>query len=281
MTGLALGLLVAVAFGAGDFAGGRASSRASTAAVLSVAQAVSVVGAAVLVLFVHGDPDARDLWFGALAGAVNVIGLGLLYDALARHTAVVVAPVTALVGSLVPVTWGLAHGERPSILVAVGAALAIAAGVLVSREPAEQRTKGVAPGAAQAVLAGAALGSSLVLFAETSHGSGQWPVLTARAAALVLVLAATAGLHARGQLRVPRQVALAESALAGALDVAATAVLVVAVRRALLVVVAPLASLAPGFTVLLAWLVARQHVARSQQLGLVVALAGLVLIAAG
>jgi drug/metabolite transporter (DMT)-like permease len=281
VTGLALGLIVAIAFGSGDFAGGRASARASTVAVLAVAQAVSVLGALVLVVFVGGHASNRDLLYGALAGAVNVVGLGLLYDALARHTAVVVAPVTALVASIVPVTWGFAHGERPSALVAVGAALAVAAGVLISREPSDTPTRGIAPGALQAVVAGAALGSSLVLFSETAHTSGQWPVLMARIAALVVVLPAVALLFTRRQLKLPRGQAAGLSAIAGALDVAATAVLVVAVRRALLVVVAPLAALAPGFTVLLAWLVTRQNVGRSQRLGLVVALAGLALIAAG
>src|SRR3954447_11878052 len=76
VTGLALGLLVAVAFGAGDFAGGRAATRASTAAVLTVAQAVSVLGALVLVVFVGGHAQGRDLTYGATAGAINVIGLG-------------------------------------------------------------------------------------------------------------------------------------------------------------------------------------------------------------
>jgi drug/metabolite transporter (DMT)-like permease len=280
MTGLALGLLVAVAFGSGDFAGGRASTRASTTAVLAVAQLVSVLGGLVLVTVVGGHAQGRDLVYGALAGALNVVGLGLLYDALARHTAVVVAPVTALVASILPVAWGVAHGERPSSLVALGAGLAVVAGVLISREPGDAAV-GVAPGVAQAVAAGAALGSSLVLFAETSATSGQWPVLMARVASLLVVLPALLVLRVRGAVQAPRGPVLALSATAGALDVTATALLVVAVRRALLVVVAPLAALAPGFTVLLAWLVTRHPVGRSQRLGLVVALTGLVLIAAG
>ena len=41
---------------------------------------------------------------GAVAGAVNVAGLGLLYDGLARHAAAVVAPVAAVMGSAVPGT---------------------------------------------------------------------------------------------------------------------------------------------------------------------------------
>jgi uncharacterized membrane protein len=56
---------------------------------------------------------------------------------------------------------------------------------------------------------------------------------------------------------------------------------VLAVRRGLIVLVAPIASLAPGFTVLLAWLVLGEQLGRVQRLGLLCALAGLVLVSTG
>ena len=61
----------------------------------------------------------------------------------------------------------------------------------------------------------------------------------------------------------------------------ATTLLVVAVRRELAVVVAPVASLAPGMTVVLAWRVLHERIGRSQLVGLGVAGLGLVLIASG
>jgi uncharacterized membrane protein len=67
----------------------------------------------------------------------------------------------------------------------------------------------------------------------------------------------------------------------GLLDVAATALLLLAVRRGLVVVVAPIAALAPGFTVLLAWVVLREHLGSAQRVGLASALVGLVLVATG
>jgi len=163
MTAVAVGVLIAAAFGSGDFAGGRASMSVSTLAVLAVAQACSVLGAAVLFVLVPADARAADLLIGTLAGVVNVTGLGLLYAALARHAAAVVAPVAAVVGSLVPVVWGLVSGERPSAVVLAGIAAAMAAAALVSLGPSEQRG-GAVGGAPEAVAAGVALGSSLVLF---------------------------------------------------------------------------------------------------------------------
>jgi len=282
MTAVALGVLIAAAFGSGDFAGGRASSSVPTPVVLAVAQACSVAGAAVLVVVVPGDVVARDLLIGTLAGVVNVTGLGLLYSALARHAAAVVAPVAAVVGSLVPVLWGFLQGERPSPVVLAGIAAAMVAAGLVSLGPSEERL-GMARGAAEAVAAGVALGSSLVLFSETGRASGQWPVLSARAGALVAVVVAVAvlSLSSVGRVRLPHGRPLALAVTAGAFDVTATALLVYAVRRELLSVVAPIASLAPAFTVVLAWLLTHERVNAVQRAGLVVAVAGLALIAAG
>jgi drug/metabolite transporter (DMT)-like permease len=275
-----LGVLIAAAFGSGDFAGGRASTSASTPAVLVVAQACSVVGAAVLALVVPAEVVTQDLVLGVLAGVVNVTGLGLLYSALARHAAAVVAPIAAVVGSLVPVLWGLVQGERPSSLVLAGIAAAVVAAALVSLAPSERPVDG-RRGALGAAAAGVALGSSLVLFSETDPGSGQWPVLLARAGALVAVALVAVVLARRQEVRMPQGLSLTLAVTAGVFDVAATALLVYAVRRELLSVVAPIASLAPAFTVVLAWVLGQQRVSSVQRLGLALAAAGLALIAAG
>jgi drug/metabolite transporter (DMT)-like permease len=285
VVGVLLGLLIACAFGSGDFVGGRASASASTVAVLVVAQACSVVGALAVASTMHAHVAPHDVVYGALAGAVNVGGLALLYRALARHAAGVVAPVAAVLGAVVPVTWGLVRGERPGALVFLGCAAAVAAGALVAREPESggPAAGGVARGAVEAVLAGALLGSSLVLFGETSEGSGQWPVVAARVSALVLVGVAAVALASRGRggVTFPRGQARWFAVGAGVLDVAATALLVVALRRELVVVVAPFAALAPAFTVLLSCVFTGERLLRVQRLGLALALAGLVLVALG
>jgi len=82
-------------------------------------------------------------------------------------------------------------------------------------------------------------------------------------------------------VRMPQGPSLTLAVTAGVFDVAATALLVYAVRRELLSVVAPIASLAPAFTVVLAWVLGQQRVSSVQRLGLALAAAGLALIAAG
>jgi drug/metabolite transporter (DMT)-like permease len=276
-----LGVIIAASFGSGDFVGGRASSTTPTISVLAVSQACSVVGAAILVLFVASHPAPHDIVYGALAGAVNVVGLGLLYRGLARYSAGVIAPITAVVGALVPVAWGLAHGERPSVLALVGVALAVGAGGLIALEPGASAARGLALGVGQAVGAGAALGSSLVLYAETASRSGQVPVLAGRLAAFVLAGVACSWLRRTRDVPLPHGSARGLAVGAGVFDVAATALLVVAVRRDLLSLVAPVVSLAPGMTVILAWRVDHERLRRAQRVGLLVALVGLALVATG
>ena len=173
MAAVLLGLTIAAAFGSGDFVGGRASRDAASAAVLVIAGAVSVVGALIVALVVSADVAPHDIVYGALAGAANFTGLAVLYHALARHAAGVVAPITAVVGALVPVAWGVGHGERPGVAVWFGIALAIAASALIAREQGpSNRGRNWARGAAEAVAAGIALGLSLVLYSETSDARG-------------------------------------------------------------------------------------------------------------
>jgi drug/metabolite transporter (DMT)-like permease len=277
-----LGVLVAMSFGSADFLGGRASRTAPTLTVLLIGQVVAVTGALVIALVVGADVEGRDLAYGAAAGACNVVGLGLLYQGLATGRMGVVAPVTAVAAAIVPIVWGLVHDERPSVLTWVGAVLAVAAGALVASEPDADDARGRTSGAiVLALTAGVALGASLVLYTQTRDESGFWPVLTARVAAIVLVALAVAVVAMRGGIGWPvghaRNLALG----AGALDVTATALLLLAVRNGLTVVVAPVAALAPAFTVMWAWVVLREHVTRHQFVGLGIALTGLVLIAAG
>jgi drug/metabolite transporter (DMT)-like permease len=275
-----LGCLVAAGFGSADFVGGRASMDASTWAVLLVAQLCAVAGALVLAFTVGAHTAPHDFLFGAASGAVTILGLALLYRGLATGSMGIVAPVTAVVGSLIPISWGLAHGERPSGVVLAGVVVAVSAGALVAREPGPVASR-AARGVGLAVGAGLLLGSSLVLFAQTSSTAGMWPVLASRAAALSIVVVALTWLSFTSDVRFPSTHGRVLAVGAGLFDLAATALVLLAVHKGLLVVVAALAALAPGVTALLAWRVLDERLSTVQQLGLVLALTGLVLVSLG
>ena len=78
-----LGLMVAASFGSGDFLGGRTSARSSMPGVLLIVQLSAMVGAVVVAVVVSADVSGSDLGNGGVAGALNVVALGLLYLGLA------------------------------------------------------------------------------------------------------------------------------------------------------------------------------------------------------
>lgn len=277
---LLLGLVVAASFGSGDFLGGLASTRAKTVAVLVVVQTCALVGALAVAVIAGGDPHASDFALGALAGVLNVGALGCLYQGLALGRAGEVAPIAAVVGAVIPVLWGLASGENPANAALVGVVLAVVAGGLISVERDEHPTadSGGRRALVLALLAGVGFGFSFVCYGNTRDASEFWPVLSGRIGAVIAVAAVATVL--RISPRLPRRPQL-EAVSAGALDVTATALLLVAVRNGLFATVAPVAALAPAFTVGHAWWYLRQRPTRIQVLGLAIALSGLVLIAVG
>jgi len=280
-----LGILVAAGYGSGDFLGGRAARDAPALGVLFLAQCTALVGAVVAALAVAAGPTPADLALGVAAGVANAGGLGLLYRGLATGRMGVVAPVTAVVAAIIPIAWGLGTGERPGLVTLIGVVVAVAAGGVVAREPEsadEPASAGTRAALGMALGAGFLFGWSFVAFAETGDGSGFWPVLVARVAAVTVVgiVVVVVTRRLRGSV-LPRDHPRPLSVGAGALDVLATVLLLTAVREGLVVVVAPLAALAPAFTVVWAWTLLREPVTRPQVLGIALSLTGLVLIAAG
>jgi drug/metabolite transporter (DMT)-like permease len=276
---IALGALVALAYGSGDFLGGISAKRVPTVAVLLVSQAFGL-GAAVLLVVALRDapPGAHIFLLSAAAGVVGVAALGLLFRGLAVGRMSIVAPLSAIGGGVLPVAWGLLRGERPSALALAGVGLALVAAAVVGRGAEHDPAPAISPRLELALGAGAGMGFGVVfiLLAESSSGSGMWPVLIARCASvpLLAIVAVVLGISPR-----VARTDLAPVAGAGLFDVAANALVVLAVRRGLLSLVAPVASLYPATTVVLARFVLHERIGRQRAGGLAVGLVGLVLIA--
>lgn len=246
--------------------------------MLLIAQITALAGAVVVAVSV-GDPIALTaIFLGVGAGLLNVTGLGCLYQGLAIGQIGQVAPVAAVIGAILPVSWGLATGERPSGLSLAGAGLAIVAAAVICMERTEQPAVGARRALPLAVGAGVGFGTSFILLAYASRHPGFWPVLSARAAAVIAVGGAVAIF---GSPRLTSNRPLRLAVIAGLLDVSGTALLLAAVRTGLTAVVAPVANLTPAFTVMLAWWVLRERATRTQLAGLVLALIGLIFITVG
>src|SRR5712691_5830124 len=280
-----LGLAAAVLYGSGDFLGGLAARRAHVLVVLMLAETASVIvvlpGAAM-------SPDpARlaGLAWGVSAGLVGGLGLIIFYTGLAAGPMSVVAPVSGLVSTILPVAVALAEGERPGAGVYAGALLCLVAVVLASSAgDASAAPRPGRPGPARAIGYGTASGASFGLFFLLIRNAGQsgelWPVAAGRMGELAIVLIAAAVLR-RGLL--PRGAGgrpLLAAAGAGVIDVVANICYVAATRTGMFGLAVVLASLYPGVTVLLARVVLGERLRWVQRAGLGLAAIGILLVAA-
>ncbi len=270
---LALG--ASVAWGAGDFLGGRASRVLHVLTVLAVSQLVGL-GAVLTWGVLSGDnvPAAAELAPAVGAGVGGAIGLAALYRGMAIGAMGVVAPISAL-SPIVPLVIGIASGERPSPLQLTGIAVALAGVTVLSREPGARRT---AAGAGLALVAAAGFGAYFVFLDAAAEASVPWAVTVARATSVAIAVVAAVRLSA--PLRPPRRLLPVLVAI-GLADVGANVLFGLASTRDLLAVVAVLASLYPVVTVVLARLVLGERLAASQRLGGAAAIGGAALVAVG
>jgi drug/metabolite transporter (DMT)-like permease len=205
---------------------------------------------------------------------------------LSIGTMSIVAPISAT-GAVVPVIVGIAQGERPAALQLAGIAAAIVGVVLASREDdAALRHEGRAPSRMSillALVAAAGFGTFFVGLRSSARADVIWALLAARLAGVVLLAAALVAALAKTQSRpeLPAPRALAALAVVGLLDLSANGLYAVATRHGLLSVVAVASSLYPLGTVILARLLLGERVRRVQEVGILAALTGVVLIAAG
>ncbi len=138
------GLMGAVSFGAGDFAGSRASLRLSGLAAVAVAQLVAAATSVAVLAAVGGSiPDGSQGQLAALAGACHVTAVFFLYQGMAHGRVSVVAPVAGIVGIGVPVVADFGFIQMASPIHCAGITLAVVAILLFSQSSTEDedRTK--------------------------------------------------------------------------------------------------------------------------------------------
>ncbi|GAA4720529.1 hypothetical protein GCM10023349_45850 [Nocardioides conyzicola] len=190
----------------------------------------------------------------------------------------VVAPVSGVGAVLVPVVVGVLTGERPGALVWIGVLLALPAIWLVSREPATDAPPGTGSGILDGVLAGLGFGTLFAALAQIPAEAGFLPLALNQLIAGGAIILVALALH---QDWVPRNRYALGGALSGALGALATGLFQVATHHGYLTVAAVITSLYPAFTVLLAATVLREHVHRTQAVGLALCAGAVVLVAAG
>ena len=275
MLAAALALAAAASWGVGDFLGGLKSRSLNPIAVLIVAQPIGLVFVAIWVAARgEGPPGTAVLW-ACLSAALGTTGLIAFYRGMAAGALSIVAPIAGA-GAAVPVVWGLANGDSPSAYQEVGFAAAFVGVVLASLERRPETAR-LAAGVGWAAIAMIAFGGYYVPMHAASHDDFLWPAFVFRLTSVALIAAAWLA------LRPPRarRADLPALAAIGILDTGGNVFFAAASSRGLVSVVSILASLYPVATVMLARAVLHERVQRLQELGIALALAGIVLISAG
>jgi drug/metabolite transporter (DMT)-like permease len=271
--GVLLAAVSALVWGSADYCGGRASQRASATGVTVVSQLFGIPVLVLALFLLPGTPEPLDFAWGAAAGAAGFIGVVLLYESLSTGAMAVAAPITAVSGALVPMGVGLALGEAPTTLALVGVGCAIVAIALVSLSPG-QGGRATPRVVLLALASGLFFGVFFALIAQTSDGSGMWPLAAARLVSINLGLVLIVGRNVSMRTSWPN---LGWVAVAGMGDIAANAFYLLAAREGLLSVIAPIAALYPVSTVLLAFGLDKERVRPIQVAGLGLAATALVL----
>jgi uncharacterized membrane protein len=223
-----------------------------------------------------GHPTAAGFGWGALAGLFGMAGVILLYRGLAAGAMTVVAPVTAVTSALVPFLIGIVLDGVPGAATMLGAGCAVVAIALVSAGSGDEHRPTTPAIVGVALAAGFGFGLFMTLLSRTHADAGLWPLVTAQLTALAL-----GGLLLRRNRLTPWLVGatLRWAVVAGALDFGANVLYLLATRTGALTVVAPISSLYPASTVLLALAVDRERVRLLQLAGLGFAATALVLVA--
>ncbi|NUP01915.1 MAG: EamA family transporter [Nonomuraea sp.] len=274
MTAVILATACAVVYGTADFFGGLASRRSQVLSVVALSQLAGLALILVLLPLLPGAVSASALLWGLLAGLSGAAGLALFYRALATGVMSVVAPTTAATSAALPVLYGLATGERPAFWALAGVVLALGSIVLISRDRSAGR--GSVVSVLVSLAAGAGFGGFFILLAVAPSDAGLWPLVGARMSSVTVVV--LLALVTRRSLR-PGAGSLRVILAAGALDMAANVLFLLAQRQGLLSLVAVLVSLYPASTLLLARQVLGERLRGVQIAGVACALAAVTLIA--
>lgn len=272
--GVGVGLLSALSFGAGDFAGGVASRRAGALAVVAGAHSVGLVALLLAAAWYAPPlPDMGAMAIGLLAGVAGAAGLAALYRGMALGT---MGLVTALsgVGSLsIPLAVGALVGASISELQLIGVACAAGAGVAAS---GASRSELGRQALLLAGLAALSFGAWYVLIdVGASMADPLWVLVLSRAAS-----ASVTAVAAVGRVRMasyPLRLVVA----AGLLDVCGNAFYVLSLELLPIGLAAALTGLYPVVTMVLARVLIGERLPRLGQVGVGLALLGILLISLG
>ena len=233
-----------------------------------------------IIAAVFGDAGLSGTEFavGALGGVAVLLALGAFYKAMALGSISVVSMIGAL-GVLGPIVYSVAQGEDLGPLEAIGGAVCIAGVVMVAREGDVEWRSANRTAMGLAALAALGFGLFFICLDYAADADPAWTIAAARTGGVIALIVAVIAM--RPALPRAGGRTLAALLVIGVLDVAANSLYAVATTHGLLALVAVAGSLYSAVTVLLARVFLGERLAPVQRAGIVLAVAGIGLIAAG
>jgi drug/metabolite transporter (DMT)-like permease len=273
---IVLALCASLTWGLADFFG---PLKGRTYGALRVLVYVQLGGLVVIALIVAIRGKGPADWAALLAVPAAVsgtLGLYAYYRGIAVGAISIVAPIAG-VSAVVPVAVGILSGERPSPWQLLGILCSLVGVFLAAREPGERESR-IAAGVGLALLAALGFGWYFPPMHAAGNADIWWASLFFRLTSTSVILTVVA--IVRPPLRLPRR-EVPILALIGIGDMLGNLLFAAASTSGLVSVTSVLASLYPIVTVILARVLLGERVARTQEAGIGLTLAGVALISAG
>lgn len=277
MLSIIFGLGAALGWGAADFTGGLVARRTGAYRAVFYGETIGLVFI-IVALFVDQEPlpNLAPLGLALFAGAMGTTGLLLLFHAMESGKMSVATPVSALMAATLPVIVGIFLAGFPGLLTLLGFILSLSAIWLISHEDGNHnRILAHLRELRLPLLAGIGFGTYFILVHEAAQESTYWAMLASRiGGVLVMVIF----MLARRKTWLASRDAWLLIALNGLLDVTANGFYILASKIGRLDVTAVLSSLYPAVTVLLAAVLLKERIARSQAVGIILGLIAIVFL---
>ncbi len=225
-----------------------------------------------------GEPviSVREWLWCMAAGGFGVLALALLYQSFGEGQMSIAAPVSAVTSAALPIVVGIfTQGAQESTQV-IGFGLALVAIWLISTaETGDLKRILQFKDLQLPIMAGVGFGLYFIFIYQGSQQAIIWPMVASRMAGMASLGMVMAW---RRQKFAIQQGAWPLLVLNFLLDMAANVTFILAAQSGRMDVAAVLTSLYPGLTILLAWLILKEHVRRLQFVGILLALAAIALI---
>ncbi len=271
-----LALMSSLLWGTSDFLGGTIARRLPVLAVVGASQVFGLI--VMLAVATATGSWASPLGYvpWAVLGAVcGVLGLLAFYEALARGTMGIVAPIAAT-GVVLPLIVGLVGGDVLTGVEAIGIVVAVV-GLICATGP-ELRLGGDRRSLLLAMFAGVMFGITITAIAKGSLTSAVMTVTGIRIVSVSVVALLALAVRSVGGVKRHDLPALI---VIGGFDTSANLCLGLAAASGQLTIAAILGSLYPVVTVLLAWRFHHERLRPVQYVGVVLAILGVIAIGVG